>query len=79
MVFANRNVFLNLLPAVRHYPNGRLQASYDEEGDVLCVHFGPQPRPATDSEITDDDIIVRYDGDEIVGITVLQASQRTDG
>ena len=72
----NLSDFLSLLPAVRHSPNGRLQASYDEEGDVLYVHFGRQPRPATDSELTDDDIIVRYDGDEIIGITILHASQR---
>ena len=67
---------LSLLPAVRHSPMGRLQASYDEEADVLYVHFGPQPRPATDSELTDDDIIVRYDGEEVIGLTILHASQR---
>ena len=72
----NLGDFLNLLPAVRNSPNGRLQASYDEESDVLYVHFGRQPRPATDSELTDDDIIVRYDGDEVIGITILHASQR---
>ena len=72
----NLSDFLSLLPAARHSPNGRLQASYDEEADVLYVHFGPQPRPATDSELTDDDIVVRYDGDEIIGITFLHASQR---
>ena len=71
----NLSAFLNLVPAVRHSPNGRLQASYDEEGDVLYVHFG-NPRPATDSEITDDDVILRYDGDEIIGITILHASRR---
>ena len=27
--------FLILLPAVRHSPNGRLQASYDEDANVL--------------------------------------------
>ena len=68
--------FLTLLPAVHHSANGRLQASYDEEADALYVHFGPHPRPATDSELTDDDIIVRYDGDEVIGITILHASQR---
>ena len=68
--------YITLLPAVRHSPNGQLQASYDEEADVLYVHFGPQPRPATDSELTDDDIIVRYDGEEVIGITILHASQR---
>lgn len=71
----NLSAFLNLAPAVRHSPNGRLQASYDEDGDVLYVHFG-NPRPATDSEFTDDDIILRYDGEEIIGITILHASQR---
>ena len=71
----NLSDFLNLLPAVRHSPNGRLQVSYDEEGDVLYVHFGRQPRPATDSDGTDD-IIVRYDGDEIIGITILHADLR---
>ena len=54
----------------------RPPASYDEEGDVLYVHFGRQRRPATDSDVTGDDIIVRYDGDEIIGITILHASQR---
>ena len=72
----NQSDFLNLLPAVRHFPNGRLQSSYDEEADVLYVHFGPQPRPATDSELMDDDIIVRYDGEEVIGLTILHASQR---
>ena len=76
MVFANPIVFLILPPAVHHSPNGRLQVSYDEEGDVLYIHFGRQPRPSTDSELTDDDIIVRYDGDEIIGITILHASRR---
>ena len=72
----NLDDFLTLLPAVRHSPMGRLRASYDEEADVLYVHFGPHPRPATDSELTDDDIIVRYDGEEVIGITILHASQR---
>jgi len=26
--------------------------------------------------MTDDDVIIRYDGDEIVGLTILRASQR---
>ena len=76
MILANLNDFLTLLPTVRQSPNSRLQASYDEEADVLYVHFGPQPRPAADSELTDDDIIVRYDGDEVIGITILHAGQR---
>ena len=49
--------------------------SYDEEADVLYIHFR-EPVPATDSELTDDDLILRYDGDELIGITILHASQR---
>ena len=62
----NLGDFLSLLPAVRHSPNDRLRAFYDEEGDVLYVHFGLQPRPATESELTDDGIIVRYYGEEVI-------------
>ena len=72
----NLNAYLRLLPAVRHSSKGRLQASYDEGADVLYVHFGQQPRPATDSELTDEDVIMRYDGDEVIGITILHANQR---
>ena len=72
----NLSDFLRPLPALRHSPTGRLQASYNEEGDVLYVHFGAQPRPATDSDVTNDDIIVRYDGEEVIGITILYASQQ---
>jgi len=43
---------------------------------VLYVNYR-KPSVATDSEITQDDVIVRYEGDEIVGLTILHASQRT--
>ena len=72
----NLRDLLSLLPAARHSPIGRLQASYDEGTYTLYVHFGPQTRPATDSDVTDDNIIVRYDGEEVAGITILHASHR---
>lgn len=50
---------------------------YDAEADVLYIDFSNPPQGAEDSELTDDDIVVRYDGAEaIVGLTVLHASQR---
>jgi len=49
--------------------------SYDEEADVLYLNF-KKPSHADDSELTDDDIIIRYEKGEIVGITVLHASKR---
>ncbi len=71
----NLNEYLSLIPVVRQCPGGSLWSSYDEEGDVLYVNFR-ESVPATDSELTDDDIILRYDGDDLVGITILHASKR---
>ena len=49
--------------------------SYDTEADVLYVNF-KKPSYATDSELTDDDVIIRYEGEEVIGLTILHASQR---
>lgn len=70
----NFDEYLALLPAVRQAPNGYVVSSYDAEGDILYVHFR-ECAMATDSEFTDD-IIVRYDGEEVVGVTILHASER---
>ena len=51
-------------------------ASYDREADVLYLHF-KKPNHADDTEMTDDDIIIRYEGKEIIGMTILNASKRT--
>jgi len=49
--------------------------SYDREADVVYVNF-KKPSHATDSELTDEDVILRYEGEDLVGLTILQASQR---
>jgi len=69
------NYYLALIPALRQRPADNLWSSYDEQGDVLYISFD-RPRPATDSELTDDDVILRYDGDDLIGITILHASKR---
>ncbi len=67
--------YLKLVPAVRESPRGYLWSTYDQEADTLYVNF-KKPSHATDSELTDDDVIVRYDGDEVVGLTFLHVSKR---
>ena len=52
-----------------------MKSSYDAEADVLYINF-KKPSHATDSELTEDDIIIRYEDDEIIGLTVLHASKR---
>jgi len=52
-----------------------LWCSYDQEADVLYVAFQHPPN-VTDSELTDDDVVVRYSGDRLVGYDILPASKR---
>jgi len=67
--------YLKIIPAVKLAPQKYLWSSYDAEADVLYINF-KKPSRATDSEFTDDDIIIRYEEDHIVGLTILHASKR---
>lgn len=75
MAIADIEEYLKLVPAVKHSPGGYLWASYDRGADTLYISF-KKPAHATDSELTDDDVIVRYEGKAIIGFTVLHASKR---
>jgi uncharacterized protein YuzE len=67
--------YIKLIPAVKDSPQNTLWLTFDEEADVLYINF-KRPSVATDSNITDDDVIVRYEGDQVVGYTILHASKR---
>lgn len=67
--------FLDMVPSVRESPLRSVWLTYDCDADTLYVHFA-KPNAATDSELSDDDVIRRYNGDELVGLTVLHASHR---
>jgi uncharacterized protein YuzE len=67
--------YLRFLPAVKQTSRGYLWSSYDAEADVLYINF-KKPSHATESELTEDDVIIRYEGEEIIGLTILQASER---
>lgn len=66
---------LSLTPQLLNIPVKRIWYSYDEEADVLYLNF-KKPSHADNSELTDDDVIIRYEKGEVVGITVLHASKR---
>lgn len=51
---------------------------YDREADVLYLSFR-RPQRATETVETDDGILIRKDGDSVVGITILDASTRSGG
>jgi len=56
-------------------PQTKMWVDYDKEADVLYVSF-KRPQRATDSEMLENGILLRYRGEELVGITVLNASKR---
>jgi len=68
--------FLDAIPAVLQAPHRSMQCTYDEPADVIYMNFEPGAE-ATDSELGPDDIIVRYRGEEIIGLTMLHASRRS--
>jgi uncharacterized protein YuzE len=66
---------LKATPPLLKFPTGRMWIDYDREADVLYINF-KRPQKATDSEMLKSGILIRYRGDQIVGLTVLDASQR---
>ena len=66
------------VPLLLRFPMERFWVDYDREADVLYISFR-RPQKATDTRTTDEGILLRYHGKELVGITVLEASTRSQG
>jgi uncharacterized protein YuzE len=68
----------HLLRAVANFiklPATKLWLDYDAEADVLYVHFEEKPS-STHSEMREDGILLDYRDNQLVGLTVLEASHR---
>lgn len=66
---------LSIVPEILNIPYQRIWTSYDSQADVLYLNF-KRPSHADDSELTKDDIIIRYENGEVIGITILNASKK---
>lgn len=66
---------LGLSSEILKLPVEHVWVDYDKEADVLYLSFR-KPQRAKKTVETDDDILIRKDGNEIVGITILNASNR---
>jgi uncharacterized protein YuzE len=75
MAIAELHDYTAVLPLLKKAPDQQLWCSYDEQADVLYITFQRPPK-VTESELTDDDVVVRYSGDQIVGYDILHASKR---
>jgi uncharacterized protein YuzE len=65
--------WVNLTPQLLIHKN--MWTSYDEEADVLYIDF-EKPSHADDSELNEDDIIIRYFEGKVIGMTILNAKKR---
>ncbi|HLB99961.1 MAG TPA: DUF2283 domain-containing protein [Candidatus Bathyarchaeia archaeon] len=61
-----------MVPRLLSMPSKTMWIDYDEEADVLYINF-EKPQKATDSKLVND-VIVHCRNDEVVGVTVLHAS-----
>ena len=66
---------LALAQLVGRFPAKKLWLDYDQEADVLYVSL-KRPQKATETlDLEEEGVLLRYRDDELVGITVLDASR----
>lgn len=69
------NNCISLASNMAKLPTNHVWIDYDKEADVLYISFR-KPQRASKTIETDDDILIRKDGKDIVGLTILNASMR---
>ena len=72
------NIMEDVLKAAAHLArvgSPLLWLDYDAEADALYVNF-QKPQRATESELLDNGVIVRYRGEKLVGMVIFDASKR---
>jgi uncharacterized protein YuzE len=55
---------------------GEVHVDYDSVSDVLYISFG-KPQPAYDSTLPEDGVIYRLNGDQLVGMSILNFRGKT--
>jgi len=69
--------FRVLANALQNLPPANFWTAYDAEADVLYFNFHQPSLAADDSELTDDNIVIRYKDNQIIGLTILNASHES--
>ncbi len=69
-----KKMVVGAIPMLLDFPANRFHVDYDKEADVLYISF-ERPQKATDTEIADEGILLRYRENKLVGITILNASR----
>ena len=66
---------LGITPALIKFSRQGMWVDYDQEVDVLYISF-VKPQRATHSDMLDNGVLINYRGDDIVGVTIFEASTR---
>ncbi len=66
---------VDAVPMLLDFPTKRFHVDYDKDANVLYISF-ERPQKATDTEVTEEGILLRYREDKLVGITILNANLR---
>ena len=69
------NEVFKATPPLLKLPVAKMWIDDDKEANVLYISF-KRPQKATDSEMLENGILLRYKGEELVGITILEESKR---
>jgi len=72
----NVGSYLNIAKALQTIEQRPCWMMFDAEADVLYINFQQPAVAATDSKVTDNDVVIRYADDEVIGLTILSVSQR---
>jgi uncharacterized protein YuzE len=68
-------VIAQAVPLLVAFPTTHFWVDYNQEADVLYISF-ERPQKTTDTELTDEGLLLRYRHKQLVGVTVLDASTR---
>ncbi len=72
---AQATISNELISRLLALPGRQVWTDYDSEADVLYISFR-KPQQANDSVMEDDGNIYHYRDDELVGVTVMNASRK---
>jgi len=66
---------MKIVPDIIKMPSEHIWFDFDKEADVLYINF-KKPAHADDTVMDEDDVILRYENNTLVGITILNVSNK---
>ena len=74
MVKKTLDAIYRTVPLIREFPSRHVWFDYDKQADVLYINF-EKPQRATDSVLTENNVLIRRRNAKITGLTIINASK----